>query len=204
MTSIHSQIFILAVAYFLGSIPFGLIFSHLFKLPDPRQTGSGATGATNILRSGNKLAAFMTLLFDALKGSSAVSVALLFDPALVQLAGIFVVVGHIWPIWLGFKGGKGIATALGVLIVLSWPVAVACIVTWCAMALLSRYSSLSSVITVLLSPFYVLFLNETQVLALSFVLAVLLMWTHRSNIGRLITGRENKIGGSITPNSSED
>lgn len=204
MTLLLSQIFILAVAYFLGSIPFGLIFSYLFKLQDPRQTGSGAIGATNILRSGNKSAAFFTLLFDALKGSSAVILALLFDPSLAQFAGFFAVVGHIWPIWLGFKGGKGIATALGVLIVLSWPSAVACIVTWCSVALLSRYSSLSSLITVLVCPFYVLFLGETHVLALSVCLGVLLIWTHRSNIGRLITGRETKIGGSITSNSSEN
>lgn len=204
MTLLHSQIFILIVAYLQGSLPFGLIFSHLFRLSDPRQVGSGATGATNILRSGNKLAAFLTLFFDALKGSSAVIVALLFDPSLAQLAGIFVVVGHIWPIWLGFKGGKGIATALGVLIVLSWPVAVACIVTWLTIAFVSRYSSLSSLVTVFLSPFYVLWLNQTQVLALSICLAVLLIWTHRSNIGRLITGRETKIGRSITSSSSEE
>jgi glycerol-3-phosphate acyltransferase PlsY len=199
-----ADIGILAIAYVLGSIPFGILMSWLFNLSDPRKTGSKSIGATNVLRSGNWAAAFLTLLLDALKGVLAVWLALHFDPPFAQLAGLVVVVGHVWPIWLGFRGGKGIATAFGVLLILSWPVATACLVTWLTVAIVSRYSSLSSIVSILLSTLYALFLDENQVVFLCFVLSILLIWTHRTNIGRLLTGRETKIGKSSPPGPSQE
>ena len=143
---IFTTIMILSIAYLFGSIPFGLLMSFLFKLKDPRTVGSKNIGATNVLRSGNKLAAGLTFLLDALKGSAAVVTAFMIDPTLALWAGIFAVIGHIWPLWLRFQGGKGVATAFGVLLVLSWPVTIVCLVTWIAVASISRYSSLAALV----------------------------------------------------------
>lgn len=188
----------------IGAIPFGLIISWLFALQDPRKTGSKSIGATNILRSGNKIAAFLTLFFDALKGSTAVLLALNVDPSLTHLAGVTAVLGHIFPIWLKFHGGKGVATALGVILILSVPLAILCLVSWFVIAITMRYSSLASLVTVLLSPLYAYFLNENKLVSLCLVLSILLVWTHRSNIARLLTGRETKIGDSSPANISHE
>jgi glycerol-3-phosphate acyltransferase PlsY len=195
-----TDILLLLTAYLIGAIPFGLIISWLFSLQDPRETGSKSTGATNILRSGNKIAAGFTLLLDTLKGSAAVLLAINVDPSLTHLAGIVAVLGHIFPVWLKFHGGKGVATALGVILILNGPLTILCLVSWLVIAFTTRYSSLASLITVLLSPLYAYFLSEPNLVNLCLVFTVLLVWTHRSNIARLLTGRETKIGNS---NSSE-
>lgn len=196
-----TEIFTLSIAYLFGSIPFGLLISWLFDLPDPRTHGSHTIGATNVLRLGHKGAAGLTLLLDALKGSAAVVLALMIDASLAQLAGICVVIGHIWPLWLGFRGGKGVATAIGVLFVLSWSVAMACLVTWLVVAITTRYSSLAALISALCSPLYAVFLKAEGVIGICLTFVVLLIWTHRHNMGRLITGRETKIGETSPSNS---
>lgn len=190
---------ILLVAYFLGSLPFGLLMSQLFKQKDPRTMGSGTTGATNVLRGGSKSAAILTLILDTLKGAMAVMFAAVVDPSMAGIAGIVAVIGHIWPVWLGFHGGKGVATAFGVITILSWPVAVGCLLTWITVACLTRYSSLSSLIAVSLAPVYALFIDGHHLIALCMVIAALLLWTHRGNIQRLRTGRESHIGDHIPP-----
>jgi len=198
-----SEIITLIIAYLLGSIPWGLLVSFLFKLPDPRTVGSHTIGATNILRSGHKEAAIITLILDIIKGSMAVIFALIFAPPLVQLAAIFAVLGHIWPVWLGFRGGKGIATAFGTLLILSWPLALTCVVTWLVVAFTTRYSSLASLITLLLSPLYTAFISGTDLVITCLILTLILVWSHRENIGRLVTGREPKIGEHSPPSPPE-
>jgi len=197
-----TEILTLVVAYLLGSIPSGLLISWIFKLQDPRTTGSKTIGATNVLRSGHKYAALFTLLLDALKGCLAVLFALLFAPPLAKFACILAVVGHVWPVWLGFRGGKGIATAFGGIVILSWPLGVACFVTWLVVAITTRYSSLASLIAVVLSPLYTAFLTGKDLVITCLILALLIVWTHRHNIVRLYTGRESKIGETSPPNPS--
>lgn len=196
-----TEIITLTVAYLLGSIPFGLFVSWIFALKDPREVGSGNIGATNVLRLGNKGAALLTLFLDVLKGSGAVVFALIFAPPLVQLAGLFAMIGHIWPIWLGFRGGKGVATAFGVILVLSVPLTVLCLITWLVVAFTSRYSSLASLITVLLAPLYTAVLNGENLVVTCLAITLLIVWTHRRNIGRLVTGKETKIGENNSPPS---
>jgi glycerol-3-phosphate acyltransferase PlsY len=162
--------------------------------------GSGNIGATNILRLGRKWAALLTLLLDLLKGSFAVLFAVIFCPSLVQLAGLFAIAGHIWPIWLGFRGGKGIATAFGVVLVLSWPLALSCLVSWLMIAITTRYSSVASLITIILSPLYAFILTQVDLIIFSLVLALLIIFTHRDNIRRLLTGKESQIGKDSPPN----
>ncbi len=195
---LFNQFITLLVAYLLGSIPCGLLISKQLDLLDPRETGSKSTGATNILRSGNYLAAGLTLVGDILKGSAAIIFALFFEPSLAKWCAILAVAGHIWPVWLGFKGGKGIATALGVLFVFSGTVAFACIVSWITLALLFRYSSLASMITVILAPLFTLYLIGTEYLGTLLIIAALILWKHRYNMRRLILGKEPKIGQSST------
>lgn len=191
---IFNQIIIVITTYLIGSIPVGLFMSWIFRLQDPRKVGSQSIGATNILRLGHRGAAFLTLLLDVLKGSLAVLFALVFMPSLYQTAGICVVIGHIWPIWIGLRGGKGVATALGVLLVLSWPVAIACLVTWLMVALTTRYSSLASLVAVLLSSPFTFILKREDLFITTLILTILLLWSHRHNISRLVTGKETKIG----------
>lgn len=187
------EILTLLSAYMLGSIPFGVLISWLYDLQDPREVGSHSTGATNVLRSGNKYAALQTLALDILKGSAAVLFAYFTTPSLIQVAAVVVVIGHIWPIWYGFKGGKGVATALGTILIISWPLAVACSITWGIIAYTSRYSSLASLVAVLLSPLFTAILSGPHFVILTLLLALLIVWTHRGNIGRLLTGSEPKI-----------
>ena len=196
-----SEFLVLLIAYLFGSIPFGLLLSKLYKLEDPRTVGSKSIGATNVLRSGNYTVAALTLFFDALKGAAAVSFALLTIPDLAPWAGIVVIVGHIWPIWLGFKGGKGVATGLGVILILSWPIAVACLVTWLVTAFTTRYSSLAALVAAILSPLYSLFLGRDDLAKTYLVIGFLIVWAHRENISHLLTGKEGKIGENDTPPS---
>lgn len=154
-----------------------------------------------MLRSGNKWAAALTLVFDTLKGSAAVACALMVEPALAPWAGVFAVLGHIWPVWLHFHGGKGVATAFGVLLLLGWPVAVTCLVTWLAVAFTTRYSSLAALISVGLSPLYSMFLKRGDLALMCLALGLLIVWTHRHNLNRLLAGKETKIGEHSPPHS---
>ncbi|WP_332683501.1 glycerol-3-phosphate 1-O-acyltransferase PlsY [Bosea sp. (in: a-proteobacteria)] len=187
----------LALGYLLGSIPFGMVLTRLAGGPDLRSIGSGNIGATNVLRTGNKKLAALTLVGDMLKGTAAVLLAGYLlggkNAALVAALGAFL--GHLFPVWLRFKGGKGVATYLGILIGLKWPVAVTFAAIWLSIAYLSRYSSLSALVATLLTPLLLWFwVREPQMAGMMAVLSLLLWFMHRENISRLLTGREGKIG----------
>jgi glycerol-3-phosphate acyltransferase PlsY len=184
-----------AFGYLLGSIPFGLILTRLAGTEDLRAIGSGNIGATNVLRTGRKGLAALTLALDALKGTAAAAIAYHYggqDLAVLAALGAFL--GHLFPVWLRFKGGKGVATFLGLLIFFAWPVALGFAAIWLAVAAITRYSSLAALVASAASPallWYDAYLQEAQLFA---VLAVLLWIKHRSNIARLATGAETKIG----------
>ncbi|MCA8881431.1 MAG: glycerol-3-phosphate 1-O-acyltransferase PlsY [Rhodobacteraceae bacterium] len=183
------------VAYLIGSIPFGLVIARLFGLGDLRQIGSGNIGATNVLRTGNKLAAFLTLVLDAGKGAATVLLARwVFWHDAAQVAGFAAFLGHCFPIWVGFRGGKGVATFLGTLLALSFPVGLAACGTWLAVALLFRFSSLAALAAAALAPVWALVLGRADIILLAVGLAVLVFWRHAANIRRLIDGSEPKIG----------
>jgi acyl phosphate:glycerol-3-phosphate acyltransferase len=181
-------------AYLLGSIPFGLVLARLAGYGDIRAIGSGNIGATNVLRTGNKGLAAATLILDVAKGAAAVLLAAPFGPAVAAVAAIAVFLGHLFPVWLGFRGGKGVATGLGVLLAYVWPVGVLALVTWLIIALATRYSSLAALVASVLAPLDAWLLTHealrTGVIA---VLAVLVVARHWSNIDRLIRGTEGKI-----------
>ena len=197
--SLHLDLlgFGLLVGYLLGSIPFGLIFTKLSGAGDIRQVGSGGTGATNVLRTGKYGAAAATLLFDAAKGVAAVLIAWHFwghDAAAV--AAIGAVLGHLFPVWLGFKGGKGVATSLGVLLTLYWPVALASLATWLVVAAVTRISSLSALVAAVAAPLYMFLWGEQEFAVATLIIAVLVLIAHRENIKRLLAGTEPRIGKS--------
>ena len=192
----------LLMAYLLGSVPFAVVFSKLFGLEDPRNYGSGNPGATNVLRSGNKTAAGLTLVCDAAKGWLAVWVAMRFGLSPLVTAGIALAVflGHLYPIFLRFKGGKGVATALGVMIAIQPWLAFATLVTWLIMAVFFRYSSLAALTCAVFAPFYYFFggmlVWQAHVpigLTLA-VIALFLLYRHRGNIQRLLQGTEPRLG----------
>jgi len=186
---------VIVLAYLLGSIPFGLILTRISGGPDLRAIGSGNIGATNVLRSGNKKLAALTLVGDALKGTVAVLLAAHFaGPDAVLAAGFFAFIGHLFPIWAGFKGGKGVATYIGLLIGLAWPGALIFAAIWLIVAYLSRYSSLAALIASALTPAALWLLKMPSAAALFLVLSVLIWITHRANIRRLLDGSEGKIG----------
>lgn len=184
----------LAGGYLLGSIPFAFVVARLFGLGDIRQVGSGNVGATNVLRTGNKLAAALTLIGDVGKGVVAVLIAKQFGevPAMAAALGAFV--GHIFPVWLNFKGGKGIATCLGILAALSWPVALMGAATWLIAALIWRISSLAALIAAAATPVYMFAFDRWQYGIGAAILALLVFVTHRENIRRLLKGEEPRIG----------
>jgi acyl phosphate:glycerol-3-phosphate acyltransferase len=182
--------------YLLGSIPFGLVITKLAGLGDIRGIGSGNIGATNVLRTGRRELAAATLLLDGGKGAAAVFLAALFFPGAQAVAGLAALLGHLFPIWLGGKGGKGVATAIGVLLALSWSVGITVMAVWLIVAFISRYSSLAALISIGLSPFYTILLGRTDLLWLDIVILLLIFFTHRANIRRLIDGNETKIGES--------
>ncbi|MFY8115229.1 MAG: glycerol-3-phosphate 1-O-acyltransferase PlsY [Rhabdaerophilum sp.] len=189
----------LAFGYLMGAIPFGLILTRLAGTADLRQIGSGNIGATNVLRTGRKDLAAATLLLDALKGSVAVWVALRWGAGAGVLAGFGAFIGHLYPVWLKFAGGKGVATFIGVLLALWWPGLIAFAVLWLAVAYLTRYSSLAALVASALLPLGHLALDwrSGQVTAPSLVflaMAALLWWKHRPNIERLLAGTEGRIG----------
>ena len=189
----------LAASYLLGSIPFGLLLSRLAGLGDIRQIGSGNIGATNVLRTGNKWVALATLLCDAGKGAAAVAVvrAALPDQTLLPAgAALAAILGHIFPLWLKFKGGKSVATALGGLAVLAWPVALGAGLTWLAVAALFRYSSLAGLAAMATAPFLAwIFLDGKRAIVVA-MMAILVCARHHGNIRRLLDGEEPRIGRS--------
>lgn len=181
-------------AYLLGSIPFGLVMARLFGLGDLRKMGSGNIGATNVLRTGNKPAALLTLVLDAGKGGiTVVAARALFGPDAAQLAGFAAFLGHCYPVWLGFRGGKGVATWLGTLLGLAWPVFLAAGATWLAVAALFRISSLSALVAALLTPLWAWLLGYPAMVVLLVALAALIFLRHRENIARLLDGTEGRL-----------
>jgi glycerol-3-phosphate acyltransferase PlsY len=182
------------LGYLLGSIPFGLLLTRMAGLGDIRKIGSGNIGATNVLRTGNKGLALATLLLDGGKGAAAVLIARYFEPDLAVIAGAGAFIGHIFPVWLKFKGGKGVATALGTLLALNWEVGVLCCLTWLVVAFVFRYSSLSALLAIALSPVYAFFLGTMPQVWLGLALAILVWIRHHENIRRLLKGEEPKIG----------
>jgi glycerol-3-phosphate acyltransferase PlsY len=184
----------LALDYLLGSIPFGLFFSLASGAGDVRKIGSGNIGATNVLRTGKKWAAAATLLCDGAKGAAAVLLARHFLDGYETFAGAGAVLGHMFPVWLKFKGGKGVATFLGVCFALYWPVGVLVAATWVGAALIWRISSLSALIAIALSSVYFLLLHRDSYAAVALLLSLLIYYMHRENIRRLMQGTEPRIG----------
>jgi acyl phosphate:glycerol-3-phosphate acyltransferase len=185
----------LVCGYLVGSIPFGLILTKAAGLGDVRSIGSGNIGATNVLRTGNKKLAAATLLLDALKGTIAVAVAHYYlGPFTAMLAGFGAFLGHLFPIGLGFKGGKGVATYLGVLSGLAWPAALVFAGVWMTIAFVTRYSSLAALIACVAVPPTLYFIGFPELAALFAVMSVIVILKHHANIGRLLSGTEGKIG----------
>ncbi|SHN85467.1 glycerol-3-phosphate 1-O-acyltransferase PlsY [Bradyrhizobium erythrophlei] len=183
------------LGYLLGSIPFGLILTRLAGTQDLRSIGSGNIGATNVLRTGRKGLAAATLLLDALKGTVAVIVAgYLAGAEAAMLAGFGAFLGHLFPVWLKFKGGKGVAVYIGILIGLLWPAAVLFCAIWLITAVISRYSSLSALVASSITPIFLWWYGHPALAALFGLLTVLLFYMHRANISRLMAGTEGKIG----------
>ena len=194
-----SVLLLLVAAYLLGSIPFALVSSRLFGLQDPRSYGSGNPGATNVLRSGNKAAAAVTLIGDCVKGWVAVSIALKlgFTAPEAALAGFAAFLGHVFTIFLRFNGGKGVATALGVLAGIDWRIALACLGAWLLIAAASRYSSAGSLGAAIVSPIAgYLLLGANPVIAVLLAMSAVLIWRHTANIQRLLAGTEGRLGSS--------
>lgn len=191
-----TDLIIAAIAgYLLGSIPFGLVLTRMAGLGDIRAIGSGNIGATNVLRTGNKGLAAAVLILDSGKGAIAALLASWHLSAeAAPIAGLFAVLGHNFPVWLNFKGGKGVATTLGVLLAVAWPVGLAACGTWILVAAIFRYSSLAALVALALSPFYALIWSDTWVTVTALIMAVLAIIRHRANIQRLVSGTESKIG----------
>ena len=198
-------VLVVVFSYFCGSIPFGLILTKIFSKQDIRKVGSGNIGATNVLRAGNKYLAFVTLFLDILKGYIPVLLAKQFFPELLQLSALLAFLGHLFPVWLKFKGGKGVATFLGILFAISYGLAALFIFTWLTISLIFKYSSLSSIFSSL-TVFIVSLIKETVTVAIDpsnygagdlklllFIILVLIIFTHRKNISNLKNGTEQKI-----------
>jgi len=206
---------LIPIAYLIGSISFAVVVSKCMRLPDPHTYGSGNPGATNVLRTGNKLAAVLTLIGDALKGYIAVMLArvLLGDESLTStlgswvLCGVVVAVflGHLFPIFHGFKGGKGVATACGILFGINWILGAATLSTWIIVAMFMRYSSLAALSAAVFGPIYFVFLFGVQPMgAALLVVCILLIWRHRSNIQNLMNGTESRIGSKKKAQAAEE
>lgn len=184
-----------ALAYFLGSVPFGIVMARLFGLGDLRRIGSGNIGATNVLRTGHKPAAFLTLVGDVGKGTAAVLLArALVGETAASIAGLFAMLGHLYPVFLGFKGGKGVATFLGTLLALSFPAGAAACATWLVTALIFRFSSLAALVAAVLAPVYTVIFYDVSGAVIVAILSALIFFKHRANIARLRAGREPRFG----------
>jgi len=199
------DLLLIPIAYLIGSISFAVVVSKCMRLPDPYSYGSGNPGATNVLRTGNKLAAVLTLMGDALKGFLAVILAriLLGDESLTSTLNswllccvvVTVFLGHLFPVFHDFKGGKGVATACGILFGINWILGLATLGTWIIVAMFMRYSSLAALAAAVFGPIYFIFLFGFQPMAIALVLVCsLLIWRHRSNIHNLMNGKETRIG----------
>jgi glycerol-3-phosphate acyltransferase PlsY len=202
LAAVAAHIGVFVFGYLLGSIPFGVILTQLAGTGDVRSIGSGNIGATNVLRTGRKELAAATLLGDMLKGTAAVLVIAYFDRGglLPLVAGFGAFIGHLFPVWLRFKGGKGVATYIGILVALAWPVAIAFCLVWLAIAALTRYSSLAGLMASAATPVSLWFYGQRPEALLFLVLTVLLWVRHHENIARLISGTESKLGSkSATP-----
>ena len=182
------------LGYLLGSIPFGLLLTRMVGLGDIRDIGSGSIGATNVLRTGSKLLALLTLALDSGKGAAAALAACYLTPSLAPVAAVAAVFGLLFPVWLRFDGGKGVATTLGALVILSWPVGLATGLTWLLCAVIFRLSSLSSLSSIALSPAFAWYLSEPPVTIAAAILAVFVWYRHKQNIQRLLARKEPKIG----------
>ena len=198
------------VGYLIGSLSFAVIISRVMGLSDPRSYGSGNPGATNVLRSGNKAAAILTLVFDALKGYLPVLAVLIWGPRFglgegtAALVGLAAFLGHLWPVFFRFQGGKGVATAAGVIFALNPLLGVATLATWLIIAWFSRYSSLAAIVSAAFAPMYQLLIWEAGPTALALIImGLLLVWRHQGNIKKLLAGTESKLGqkaGTASPN----
>ena len=185
---------VILFAYLIGSIPFGIIISKIMGLGNLRNIGSGNIGATNVLRTGNKLAAILTLIFDLLKGAIAVIITYyIFNDTTAQIAALSSFLGHCFPIWLKFKGGKGVATFIGISLALYWPAGILICLTWVLIAFLSRTSSLSALISSLSSILWVWVLGAPSAVFIMTVLTILIWYRHKENIKRIIKNTEPKI-----------
>ena len=202
MNATLSQLWLITLAYLIGSISFAVVVSKMMGLPDPYTHGSKNPGATNVLRTGNKLAAALTLLGDAAKGWLAVTIAraVLGDPVqesnniLLGLVALAVFIGHLYPVFHRFKGGKGVATAAGILFAISWVLGFATLATWLIVAIFMRYSSLAALCAAVFAPIYFTFLFGTQPMGLAIlVMSLLLIYRHRSNIRNLMNGTETRL-----------
>jgi acyl phosphate:glycerol-3-phosphate acyltransferase len=184
----------LIFGYLLGSIPFGLILTRMAGLGDVRSIGSGNIGATNVLRTGNKKLAATTLVLDMLKGTAAVLIAGMIGPEAAIAAGLGAFLGHIYPVWLKFKGGKGVATYIGVLLGLFWQGALVFGAIWLLVAFATRYSSLAALVAATITPVVLYFIGVHQIAFLFLILTIIVFFKHRANIGRLVSGTEGRIG----------
>ncbi|MFM7029142.1 MAG: glycerol-3-phosphate 1-O-acyltransferase PlsY [Chakrabartia sp.] len=184
----------LIIGYLLGSIPFGVVLTRAFGAGDLRQIGSGNIGATNVLRTGRKGLAAATLILDALKGVMAVILCRLVDPGLVLIAGAAAFFGHLYPVWLGFKGGKGVATLLGLCLVLDWQVGLVFALVWLGGMVLTRISSVGGMAAAVAAPIAAYAFGSPPLAAMLAILAVAVLWKHKANIQRLMAGTEPRIG----------
>ncbi|MBO9133085.1 MULTISPECIES: glycerol-3-phosphate 1-O-acyltransferase PlsY [Rhizobium] len=185
----------LAIGYLLGSIPFGLVLTRMAGLGDVRSIGSGSIGATNVLRTGSKKLAVATMLLDALKGTLAAFVCTrLFGAEAGLLAGFAAFIGHIFPVWIGFRGGKGVATYIGILLALAPVMVLLFAVVWLTCAFLSRYSSLSALVATLVIPVALWIVGPDKIAAAMTLMSLICWWKHKANIARLTAGTESKIG----------
>jgi acyl phosphate:glycerol-3-phosphate acyltransferase len=197
--SIFNALVILG-AYLIGSVSFAVVVSKAMRLPDPHSYGSGNPGATNVLRTGNKLAAILTLLGDAAKGYVAVVMARVLigveiDSWVLPAVAAAAFVGHLFPVFHGFKGGKGVATALGILLAIDWVLGLTTLSTWLIVAVFLRYSSLAALVSAVFAPIYFIFLFGVQPMAIAIaVMSTLLIWRHKANIQKLLRGEEGRIG----------
>jgi glycerol-3-phosphate acyltransferase PlsY len=181
------------IGYLLGSIPFGLVLTRLGGYGDVRQIGSGNIGATNVLRTGSKLLAALTVLLDLAKGSAAALIGARWGEGAMLVAAAAVVIGHMFPVWLGFRGGKGAATALGVLVAIAWPVALVAALVWLAVAIVFRYSSLAALVATVAAVACAGFVVDAARAALIAAIALLVVLRHHENIRRLVAGTESRI-----------
>lgn len=185
----------LAGGYILGSIPFGLVVTKLAGLGDVRNIGSGNIGATNVLRTGRKGLAALTLLLDTGKGAGAVLIGAFYGPDIMIVAALGALIGHLFPVWLKFRGGKGVATAAGIMLALAWPAASISVAIWLGVAATTRYSSLAALVATLFIAPLSYWLSTPQIAEFSILVTILIWYRHIPNIRRLLNGTESRIGG---------